>query len=85
MKKEQFFKQYGNQLIQVNTDSAETGDYHLYAPEESDRALKYQQHGYLIASVFEQENGEDLIVLDNDTSTGFHKIGYLVLTQNKDE
>jgi hypothetical protein len=80
MDKTEFFKRYGRQLVKVNKDDPETGDYQLFAPEESDRANGYLQAGYIIASIFEDADGSERVELDNDAGTSFHKIGYLVLT-----
>ena len=80
MDKTEFFKRYGRQLVKVNKDDPETGDYQLFAPEESSRANGYLKAGYMIASIFEDADGSERVELDNDAGTSFHKIGYLVLT-----
>jgi hypothetical protein len=80
MNKTAFFQKYGNTLVQVNSeDDVETGMFQLFSPEENDKAKEYLDKGYCIASVFENESEEDLIIIDNDTSSSFHKIGFLVL------
>jgi hypothetical protein len=83
MKKTEFFQNYGHRLVEVNKDDAETGDYMLYFPEEKYTAKKYLDKGYLIASVFEVEDDEDNVELDNDISESHHKIGLLVLMSEK--
>lgn len=83
MNKADFFDLYGCQLVNVNgDDDTETGAFQLFAPEESDRALEYQEQGYTIASVFEYEDGSEEVVLDNDCSDAPFKIGFLVLDEN---
>ena len=79
--KTEFFEEYGRKglIVKVNEDDVETGDYQLFCPEEQDIAKEWQDKGYKIASVFEIENGEDMVVLDNDLGTSHHKIGYLVI------
>jgi hypothetical protein len=83
MKKTEFFKNYGRRLVSVNNDDASTGDYMLYFPEERYIAKKYLDKGYLVASVFEVEDDEDNVELDNDISESHHKIGLLVLMSEK--
>jgi hypothetical protein len=83
MKKTEFFKNYGRRLVSVNNDDASTGDYMLYFPEERYIAKKYLDKGYLVASVFEVEDEEDNVELDNDISESHHKIGLLVLMSEK--
>lgn len=80
MNKTEFFEKYGHRLVQVSEDDVESGDYQLFAPEESDVASMYQSIGYLVASIFEDEDGTERVELDNDSGIGFHKIGYLILT-----
>jgi hypothetical protein len=80
MNKTDFFIKHGHQLVKVNNDDAETGDYQLFAPEESNRANEYMKAGYMIASIYEDTDGTERVALDNDAGTSFHKIGYLVLT-----
>ena len=80
MNKTDFFQRYGRQLVKVNEDDPETGDYQLFAPEESNRANEYMKAGYTIASIYEDADGTERVELDNDAGTSFHKIGYLVLT-----
>ena len=80
MGREEFFKAYGHRLVNVLGDDTETGSFQLFSPEETHLAFQYQRNGFEIASVFEKEDGEDYIVLDNDASTSHHKIGYLILT-----
>ena len=80
MDKTEFFSQYGHRLVKVNEDDSETGDYQLFAPEESHVAQKYIESGYAIASLYEGEDGTEYVELDNDAGTSLHKIGYLILT-----
>lgn len=79
--KTEFFEEFGwkGLIVKVNEDDAETGDYQLFCPEEQDIAKEWQDKGYEIASVFEMEEGEDIVVLDNDLGTSPFKIGYLVV------
>ncbi|NBP67460.1 MAG: hypothetical protein EBR30_03715 [Cytophagia bacterium] len=79
MTQTEFFKQHGHRLVRVHDDDTETGDFRLLFPEETEIAHTYQDLGYTIASVFEQENKEDFVVIDNDLGTAFHKIGMYVL------
>jgi hypothetical protein len=79
MNKTKFFETYGHLLVKVNNDDSQTGDYMLYYPEEKYIAKDYLDKGYKVASVFEVENDEDFVVLDNDISYSHHKIGLLVL------
>lgn len=79
--KTEFFEKYGSRglIVQVNEGDVETGDYQLFCPEEQHIAKEWQDKGYQVASVFETEDGEDIVILDNDISAGFHKIGYLIV------
>jgi hypothetical protein len=79
MNKTKFFQKYGHLLVKVNEDAADTGDYMLYFPEEKHIAKDYLDNGYMVASVFEVENEEDNVLLDNDISNAHHKIGLLIL------
>jgi hypothetical protein len=79
MNKTQFFQKYGHLLVKVNEDDASTGDYMLYFPEEKYIAKDYLDKGYSVASVFETEDDEDFVLLDNDISNSHHKIGLLIL------
>jgi hypothetical protein len=79
MNKTEFFKTYGHLLVKVNQDDPQTGDYMLYFPEEKHIAKDYLDNGYMVASVFEVENEEDNVLLDNDISNAHHKIGLLIL------
>jgi len=79
MNKTEFFSQYGHRLVKVNEDDSETGDYQLFAPEESHIAQEYKSSGFIIASIYEGEDGLEYVELDNDAGSSFHKIGYLVL------
>jgi hypothetical protein len=83
MKKTEFFQKYGHRLVEVNNDDASTGDYMLYFPEEKYIAKKYLDKGYQVASVFEVEDDEDNVELNNDISESHHKIGLLVLKSDK--
>lgn len=79
--KDDFFAKFGSKgfIVQVNENDPEIGDYQLYCPEEMDRAKEYQDKGYKIASVFETEDGEDIVKFDNDIGAAFHKIGYIIV------
>jgi hypothetical protein len=63
--------------IEVFSDSSESGDYRLYCPEDKYIAEQYKNDGFKIASIYENESGE-YILLDNDTSESHHKIGFFV-------
>ena len=77
--KTEFMCKYGHRLVKLHNDDVETGDFQLFHPEEKLRAQKYLEQGYEVASVFETENEEDSVVLNNDTGEQFNKIGYLIL------
>lgn len=80
--KSTFFNKYGHRLVRVMHDNPETGDFMLYSPEENHIAQEYKNSGHVIGSVYEHpyaDGIEDTIVLDNNTSSGFHKIGFVVL------
>ena len=81
MTKTAFFEQFGHRLVKVNVDDPETGDFQLFCPEEKTRAAEYQKNGYEVASVYEpeDEDGEDIVIFDNDPSPAHMKIGFLVL------
>jgi hypothetical protein len=79
MEKTKFFQRYGDRLVKVNNDDTETGDFMLFCPEESYTAKDYLDKGYSVASVFEVENAEDNIELDNDTSPSPYKIGFIII------
>lgn len=79
MKKSNFFQKYGHSLVTVNNDDTETGDFMLFSPEERYIVAEYLNEGYSIASVFEMEDGEDNVELDNDISHSPYKIGFLIM------
>lgn len=81
MDKTEFFSQYGHRLVKVKEDDSETGDYQLFAPEESHIAQEYKSSGCTIASIYEGEDDLEYVELDNDAGSSFHKIGYLVLNK----
>jgi hypothetical protein len=83
MNKTEFFLNYGHLLVKVNSDDAQTGDFMLFFPEETNIAKKYLDNGYSVAYVFEVENNEDNVELDNDLGYSHHKIGLLVLQSEK--
>lgn len=79
--KTEFFEKYDTKglIVQVNEDDVETGDYQLFCPEEQHIAKEWQDKGYNVASVFETEDGEDIVIFDNDLGSAFHKIGYIIV------
>ena len=79
--KTEFFEKYGRKglIVKVLEHDAETGDYQLFCPEEQHIAKEWQDKGYQVASVFEMEEGEDIVVLDNDLGTSPFKIGYIIV------
>jgi hypothetical protein len=77
--KTKFYEQYSHQLVKVNNDDTESGEFMLFHPEERFIAADYIDAGYDIASVYETENGEDVLEIDNDISNHPYKIGYLVI------
>lgn len=79
--KTEFFEEFGRKgfIVKVNDNDVETGDYQLFCPEEQHIAKEWQDRGYVLASVFETEDSEDLVTLDNDLGQGFHKIGWMVI------
>jgi hypothetical protein len=79
MNKTEFFKQNGHRLVSVHEDDKETGNFMLFCPEESHIAQQYLDKGYSIASVFELQDEEDNVELDNDAGYSPFKIGYLIL------
>ena len=79
MKKSDFFKKFGHLLLTVNNDDTETGDFMLFSPEEKYIVAEYLNKGYSIVSVFEVENDEDNVELDNDISHSPYKIGFLIM------
>ena len=80
--KSKFFELYGNRLVEVFFDSAETGDFMLLHPEERFDAADYIAAGHVVASVYETfQDDEDMIEMDSDISEHPYKIGYLVLTK----
>jgi hypothetical protein len=79
LSKTDFFNLYGNLLVQVHEDDVETGDYQLFCPEESHIAKEYIDKGYNVASIFQSENEEDYVLIDDDPNNSLNKIGYLIL------
>lgn len=79
--KTEFFEKYGRKglLVKVLEDSPEAGDYQLFCPEDMDIAKEWQDKGFQVASVFETEDDEDIVILDNDLGGSHHKIGYLIV------
>lgn len=79
--KTEFFEEFGRKgfIVKVNNNDVETGDYQLFCPEEQHIAKEWQDRGCSIASVFETEDGEDIVILDNDLGQAFHKIGYIII------
>lgn len=79
--KTEFFEQHSHRFVKVNSDDTETGDFIILHPEERYIAAHYIDIGYDVASIYEVENGEDVIAIDNDISNHPYKIGYLVLSK----
>lgn len=81
--KTKFFEEFGHLLVKVSDDDVETGDLQLFCPEENHIAQEYKNKGYLIASVFDGGDNEDIVILNDDCGEQFHKIGFLVLRTTK--
>jgi len=77
--KTEFFEKFGTGLVKVHSDDTETGDFQLFSPEESEDAQRYKRIGFVLASVFDNDDEEDFVIFDNDTSDKPNKIGFLVL------
>ena len=78
MTKTQFLDQYGSRLVRLD----EADDYMFYCPEEMYVAHSFFIRGYKIASVFEKQDGEE-VVLDNDSGYSPHKTGYYIISPNQ--
>ena len=63
----EFLIYYGLQLVKVNTDDAETGDFRLLETE-FDRVTEYEKQGYTVFSIFEQYENKGEIVLQTYAS-----------------
>ena len=87
MNKTEFFNNYGGALYQVAYDDSEYGDFLILHPEEISSAKELQERGYTIVSVFETEDGEDFIDLENpcDYGTQPYKIGYFAINESNSE
>lgn len=83
MDKNQFFNQYGHLLIKVNDDDAESGDYQLFV-EENYIADGYRGLGYLVASIYERNDGSEYVKIDDDTTQPTNKIGFFILDTTRD-
>lgn len=79
MTTKEFFDVYGHRLVTVNYDDSETGDLRLMFPEEQERAIQYQNEGYVIASIFEVDDYTEEVEIDNNTGNSFHKVGMYVI------
>jgi hypothetical protein len=78
--KTKFFKENKDRFVKVANDDPEGGDFMLFHPEQKWKAADYIHEGYEVASVYETNN-DDMVVLDNDVSEHPYKIGYLVLVK----
>ena len=79
--KTEFFAKHGTRLVKIAHDDPEGGDFMLFHPEEKYTAHGYIQNGFEVASVYETNSG-DVVVIDNDISEHPFKIGYLVLEKS---
>jgi glutathione synthase/RimK-type ligase-like ATP-grasp enzyme len=77
--KTDFFAQFGKFIVKINEDDTETGDYQLFHPEERYIAQDFINNGYTVASVYDRED-EDIVIIENDTSESFMKVGYIILS-----
>ena len=73
---DELFESYG--ILDVNGDDVETGKFRLFETEGM-RAEEYRRQGYTIASVFEDENGDEYVVLDNSITNDPEKTGYYII------
>ncbi len=76
---DEFFKQHGSHLVKLHEDDSETGNFRLFCPEECSTATHYKDNGYTLASIFEDNDGSEFVIMDNDPSDAFHKIGFFIL------
>lgn len=83
LSKTEFFQKYGGGLLVVSPDDCEYGDYLIMHPEEIDKAKQLEKEGYTIASVFENEEGDDTIIIDKPFDSGqqLFKIGYFAFNE----
>lgn len=82
MEKEKFIDLYGYFMVEVNDTFHELGDYRLECPKDVDKAIAYHRKGYVIGSIFKEEDKE-VIKLDNDCGFQYNKIGFVVLDHRK--
>ena len=76
---DEFFKQHGSQLVKLHEDDSETGNFRLFCPEECSTATHYKDNGYTLASIFEDLDGDEYVVIDNDPGDALDKIGFFIL------
>jgi hypothetical protein len=77
----EFFNLYGDRLVNVNGENAETGWFRLMESEK-DRAKEYQDEGYEIATVWMEGDGEreETVSLEFENSREHPFVtGYLIL------
>jgi hypothetical protein len=75
----EFFAQHGHLLTAVHHDDPETGDYRLMCPEESEKAIRYLSNSFTIASIYEDAEGAESVLIDNDPTESPNKVGWFVL------
>lgn len=76
---DEFFKQHGSQLVKLHEDDSETGNFRLFCPEECATASHYKENGYTVVSIFEDNDGSEFVIIDNDPGDAFHKVGLFIL------
>lgn len=75
----EFFAQHGHLLTAVHYDDTDTGDYRLMCPEESETAIRYLSYGFTIASIYDNDEGTESVLIDNDPTDSPNKVGWFVL------
>lgn len=81
MTKTEFYQLYGHLVEVINPDDAEYGDHMILAREEDHIAIKYEEQGHKVFTIYEEaeEGGDEFVEEGLDLATSPFKVGYLIL------
>ena len=76
-----FYEQFGKLLVNVNSDSVESGDYRFF-PEEVQLAEEYESNGYRVATIWEAASETEEETVSFEFEKGYDHpfvTGYMIL------